>query len=137
MAAETRRFAADRAGVGAIDDWMAELGQRWGVGQRALFKARLCVGELAANVVEHGVPTSGEDHMIVTLALCDDGIGIEFLDTRAPFDPIGADTAGPADSIAAATIGGRGLALVRAYADRLTYRNEPPYNRVTFAVTSA
>lgn len=131
---ETRTFAADRQGIAAIDSWIESLGPPWGESERTLFRARLCVAELAANVVEHGIRQTAEDHISVTLRLARDGIVIEFVDSRSPFDPTGKpDTVQPA-TIDAATPGGRGLRLVNAYASNFTYRRDGIYNRVTLLI---
>jgi serine/threonine-protein kinase RsbW len=138
--AQTRTFGVDRQDVGAIDDWIGQIGQQWGVGERIIFRARLCVAELAGNVIEHGIPArarrSDDDHMIVSLRRCGDGMEIEFLDSRAPFDPIQQAVVAPVGTIESAPAGGRGLALIRAYAGDLAYRHDGTYNRVTFKMTA-
>jgi anti-sigma regulatory factor (Ser/Thr protein kinase) len=136
MTAQTRTFRVDRDDVRRIDEWIETVGRHWGESQRTVFGARLCVAELAANVVEHGVAKPGRDHIIVTLTQCDDGIGIEFLDCRAQFDPTGTATAERPGSLDAAAIRGRGLMLLRAYAKDFAYRNDGAYNRVTLTIKS-
>src|SRR5215813_2148124 len=91
---ETRSFGMSGSDVAAIDSWLEEVGARWGASERAMFAVRLCVAELAANAVEHGVARSGTDHMVVTVRRLGSGIDVEFLDSRAPFDPTG-DAPGP------------------------------------------
>jgi len=103
-----------------------------------MFAARLCVSELAANAVEHGIATAGaDDRIVVTLSRCDDGIVIEFRDSRRPFDPTSHVATPPPESIYAAEIGGRGLMLVRAYSRDLAYRHDGRENRVTLKIASA
>ncbi|HYW61459.1 MAG TPA: ATP-binding protein [Xanthobacteraceae bacterium] len=143
---ETRRSGVSAQGVVALDAWVESVGRRWGRSERTVFAARLCIAELAGNVVEHGGATSAEDHIIVTLHCRSNGIGIEFLDTGAPFDPTGSavvaksaaksgakSAAQPAPS-GSATEGGRGLMLVRAYAKNLSYRRDGLYNRIEMTV---
>ena len=116
-AVETRTFGINVDEVTAIDRWVEQVGAEWDQSERTIFGTRLCLAELAANVLEHGVAKPGADHIVVTLHRCRDGIGVEFLDSRAAFDPtseIVAKTPAPTGSAAE---GGRGLMLVRAYAD--------------------
>jgi anti-sigma regulatory factor (Ser/Thr protein kinase) len=127
---ETRVFGVSRNDVAAIDAWLEQIGARWGVNERTMFGARLCIAELAANTLEHGVAISAEDHTIVTARCGPLGIALEFLDSRAPFDP----TAKPArqrhETLESADAGGRGLSLIHSYADKLTYSHDGTYNRV-------
>jgi anti-sigma regulatory factor (Ser/Thr protein kinase) len=136
-AVETRTFGISSDEVTAIDRWVEQVGAQWGQSERTVFGARLCIAELAGNVLEHGIARSGGDHIVVTLSRCGDGIGIEFLDSCAAFDPTSEAVAAkkPAPTGAAAE-GGRGLMLVRAYADGLTYSNDGIYNRVKLKIRS-
>ena len=133
---ETRTFDVTARDLGLIDDWIEGVGARWQASERILFGARLCVAELAANVLEHGVLMSGPDRITVTLRRCPDGIGVEFVDSRKPFDPTCHVPAETATSIESLEPGGRGLRLLHAYAADLGYRNDGTCNRITFKVRS-
>src|SRR5215469_12738979 len=73
--AETRDFAVTARDLGLIDDWIEGVGARWQADARTVFAARLCVAELAANVLEHAAATSAPDRITVTLRHCGDAIG--------------------------------------------------------------
>jgi serine/threonine-protein kinase RsbW len=133
-AVETLTFDAARQEADRIDTFIETTGRRWGADPKTIFSARLCVAELFANVIEHGGATSGRDRIIVTLARRRDGIGIEFLDSGAPFDPTAFRLAEKPDSIDAAAINGRGLRLIRAYAGEFAYRHDGTYNRITLSI---
>jgi len=140
VTAQTRSFALSTSGIAAIDDWIASVCRQWGCDERAVFACRLCVAELAGNIFEHGVATAGadgaagEERISVALTRQDDGIGIEVLDTRAPFDPLLVAPAARPASIEAAAVGGRGLMLVRAYAHSFAYRHDGTHNRVMLTI---
>jgi anti-sigma regulatory factor (Ser/Thr protein kinase) len=131
---ESQTFAIDREGAGRVDAWIETVGRRWGAGEKAIFGARLCVAELFANVLEHGKAKPERDRIAVTLARRHDGIGIEFVDTCARFDPTAADLPAQGNSIESATIDGRGLMLVRAYAKDLAHHYDGRGNHVTLRV---
>jgi len=131
---ETQSFAVTASELGRIDDWIESVGARWKASERTVFGARLCVAELAANVLEHGVADAGPDRITLTLRRCPDGIEIEFVDQRRPFDPTRRVAAAPATSVDALEPGGRGLRLLHAYADALAYRRDGGCNHVTFKV---
>jgi anti-sigma regulatory factor (Ser/Thr protein kinase) len=134
---ETRVFGVSRDDVAAIDNWLEQIGARWGVNERTMFGARLCIAELAANALEHGVAISAEDHMIVTARRCPLGVELEFRDSRAPFDPTARPAKRPPQTLASADAGGHGLSLIYSYADKLTYSYDGTYNRVRLTIKSA
>jgi anti-sigma regulatory factor (Ser/Thr protein kinase) len=132
----TRAFGISPRDVALIDDWLEQVGGAWRADVRTMFRVRLCVAELAANTVEHGVPRAGADEMIVTVRRVPDGVAVEFLDTRAPFDPTVPPQCPRADTIATAEPSGRGLFLLHAYARNLSYTHDGTHNRVTLTVPS-
>lgn len=131
----TRTFGVGSHEVVAIDDWVEQVATQWGESERTIFRTRLCVAELAGNVLEHGTPAL-DDQIMVTLRHLGDGIGVEFLDSCAPFDPTGAIDASHEVSIETLRPGGHGLRLVRAYARDLSYCRDGGRNRVTLKISS-
>jgi anti-sigma regulatory factor (Ser/Thr protein kinase) len=129
---QTRTFSVTVEGVAAVDSWVEHVAAQWGLSERAVFGARLCIAELAANVLEHGAARSSNDSIVVRIDRLRDGIEVEFLDSRQPFDP----TAPRSIANAPAHSGGRGLVLLQAYAHDLTYVADGDYNRTKFRVSS-
>jgi len=136
-AVETRTFEVRSDELAAIDSWVERVAARWGESERTVFRTRICIAELAGNVLEYGIPRSGDDHIVVTLRHFRDGIGVEFLDSCGPFDPTGAIAAANAGTIESLRPGGRGLLLVRAYAQDIAYCHDGARNRVTLKINSA
>jgi anti-sigma regulatory factor (Ser/Thr protein kinase) len=133
-AVESRTFGVTSAEVAAIDIWVAEVASQWGESERTVFRTRLCIAELAANVLEHGVARASEDCIAVTLRHLGDGIAVEFQDSRRAFDPTAELVAPDGASIESASVGGRGLLLLRAYAGDIAYHNDGARNRVTLKI---
>ena len=119
-------------GVTAIDTWVEQIGSNWSLSERTVFGARLCIAELAANVLEHGATRSKDDQITITIDRMNDGIEVEFLDSCERFDPT-VPRSLPAESD---TGGGHGLLLLRAYARDLSYVAYPGHNRTKFKITS-
>jgi anti-sigma regulatory factor (Ser/Thr protein kinase) len=127
---QERTFGVTVEAVTAIDCWIESVAAQWGLSERVAFGARLCVAELAANVLEHGVPRSREDQIVIKLDRLRDGIEVEFADSRERFNP----TVAPAPVDDAVNGGGRGLLLLHANARDLTYVTDDRYNRTRFTV---
>jgi len=128
---ETRTFRVTPDGISAADAWIEEVGRNWGIAERTAFGARICVAEIAANVLEHGAAPEGQAHLGVTLRRRDSGLDVEITDSGRPFDPTTVPERPVSDSIEAAQIGGLGLRLVRSYASEVTYRHDGICNRLT------
>jgi anti-sigma regulatory factor (Ser/Thr protein kinase) len=127
---EIQLFDVDAREVERVDAWIEAVGQRWGQSQKTIFSARLCVAELFANVIEHGIATSDRARIAVTLTRRDDGIGVEFRDTCGRFDPTAVAPPAQGHSVETATVEGRGLILLRAYARELAYHHDGSGNHV-------
>jgi len=71
----------------------------------------------------------------VTLEFLREGAVMRFEDDGVPFDPAGYQPAAPSGSILEASIGGRGLLLLRSAASRLEYeRTSQDRNRLTVTI---
>jgi sigma-B regulation protein RsbU (phosphoserine phosphatase) len=137
-AVATRRFRAHPVEVTAIDQWIKEVAARR-QGEWAVFRTRLCVAEIAANVVEHGTRDHADAEIVVTLDQSDAGIDIEIADSGRPFDPTAVEPVAVAPvaaehSIETTPIGGRGLRILRAFARNLSYRRDGNFNHVRMHV---
>lgn len=125
---ETRRFRATPDAIVDLDAWVESVGTRWGLDQRTLFRARLCISELATNIMEHGRITPDLESIVLTLRHCPPGLEIELSDPGPTFNPVTA----PAVELDSDRLGGRGLHLVRSYAEAMTYERAQDRNVVTF-----
>jgi anti-sigma regulatory factor (Ser/Thr protein kinase) len=136
--AETRTVGISPGEISALDCWIEAVGARWAANARTVFGARVCVAELAANVLEHAIPNANgvPDHIIVGLARCAYGIEVEFIDTRGPFDPTRKVAGAPVVNIESINPRGRGLRLLQAYARDLSYSRNGASNRITFRIVS-
>jgi anti-sigma regulatory factor (Ser/Thr protein kinase) len=97
-------------------------------------RARLLIilDELFTNVVEYGYENAAsEGHIDVALSLEAVRLMIEFVDDGRPFDPLTKalpDLDVPADE---RSLGGVGIAIVRALVDEIGYRWDDNCNRLT------
>jgi anti-sigma regulatory factor (Ser/Thr protein kinase) len=131
-AAETRSFIATPDQMSDIDDWIEGVGSRFRLAGEVVFRARVCVAEVAANLLEHGRAQADWDDIILTLRRCGEALEVEISDSGRAFDPTLRPDAGLAAGVAP-TAGGRGLRLLRAYA-AMTYRRESGRNILSLRV---
>jgi anti-sigma regulatory factor (Ser/Thr protein kinase) len=129
--AETHAIVATADGISELDDWIERICASWDLPADVVFRARVCVAEIAGNLMEHGGALITGDRL--TVELRQDGIGleIELTDTGLAFDP----TAPVAGTSSAENVGGRGLRLVRAYAATMSYRRAAGHNILRLRVT--
>jgi serine/threonine-protein kinase RsbW len=138
LAAETtREFAAVSSELGNIDSWIEDIGPQWGLSERTVFRARVCIAELATNAIEHGeIGLSGK--LSVTLRNRESALEIQFTDPGRPFDPLSAPLLPKIGNDAEDDfdLGGRGLQLLRAYASEFDYRRVGDTNVLTFRIAA-
>jgi anti-sigma regulatory factor (Ser/Thr protein kinase) len=132
-AAETRSCLADVDHVAELDGWIERTGAAWKIPDDVVFRARVCVAELAANLLEHGGMRPAGDEINVTLRHNGTGLEVEVNDTGRAFDP----TAHAGGTAPAGGLGGRGLRLLRAYAAAMSYRRDGGHNILCLRVTPA
>jgi anti-sigma regulatory factor (Ser/Thr protein kinase) len=120
VAAETRAYIATPDRTSDIDRWIEDVGAKWHLAEDVVFRARVCVAEVAANLMEHGRLRSDGDDIRITLRPCGPDIELDISDSGREFDP----TTPAAATLAVDTFGGRGLRLLHAYATTMSYRRE-------------
>lgn len=82
--------------------------------------------ELLVNIVSYGYPLEKEDGSIeVTVQVgADRAVTMEFRDNGAAFDPLSSPERDPEDE----RVGGWGIPMLKAFADKVEYRREGEYN---------
>ena len=110
-------LAGLKEGAEALSNWLS----RWRIGEETGNRAHLVYDEIVTNIIRYAF-TDGREHQIgIGFGLQDDSLTLNFDDDGRPFDPRTAPEPMKAGSLAKATIGGRGLLLVRKAARRLDY----------------
>ena len=114
-----------------MSERLAEAARRMGLPGRVAFAIDLCANEAVANVVAYGFPGGGEHEILVRLARAADGVRLTVEDEGVPFDPVAAPLPDAPAGLEDARVGGWGLGLIRAHADRCEYERRDGRNRLT------
>ena len=131
---QTRTFRATLDDISSADAWIEEVGRGWGIAERTTFGARICVAEIAANVLEHGDVRAEPAKFAVTLRRHNAGLDVEIAEFRTAVRSDHRSRAPLSDAIELSHIGGLGLRLVRSYASEITYRYDGVCNRLTLQI---
>jgi serine/threonine-protein kinase RsbW len=98
------------------------------------YRARLVYEELIGNALRYVSPADGRHHLRLEAAVQRDQVELALVDDGIPFDPTAEPAPRLARSLEEASIGGRGIAMVRRVATRFAYRREGDRNRVEVAI---
>ncbi|HXJ00391.1 MAG TPA: ATP-binding protein [Micropepsaceae bacterium] len=119
-------------GMTGLAAWL----ERQGTGPEAVNRASLVFEEIVTNVIRYGF-SDDRAHLIHAVAeLGGDVLILHFDDDGKAFDPTTGPEHAPANSLAEASIGGRGLMLIRKAARRMKYeRTKEGRNRLMIALS--
>jgi anti-sigma regulatory factor (Ser/Thr protein kinase) len=134
--ARTRNYIATPDRLADIDTWIEQAGSAWLLREDVVFRARVCVAEILANLLEHGRSRPDGDDLRITLRPFPPALDLEIADSGRAFDPTGRAVAAAA-APASDALGGRGLRLVGAYASDMSYRRAGRWNVLSLRVAPA
>ncbi|WP_051305905.1 ATP-binding protein [Desulfogranum mediterraneum] len=101
-------------------DWLAGLGQSWGLSRTMVLEINLIIEELYTNCIKYG---GGPDSGPVRVALARSSTEVQILieDRGPPFDPLKVQPPDLIQPMEERQAGGLGLHLVRHFADSCGY----------------
>ena len=133
------QLVLNAAGYASCDaaEWIAAWAAGHGFDDDAQFAMRLCIEELVTNWVHHGLVQAPQDHLVHLKAwTIPEGAVVDILDDGKPFDIATAPEPEHKPSIEEASIGGRGIRLMRAFSHHIDWKNEKGGNHTTFTFTT-
>jgi serine/threonine-protein kinase RsbW len=130
----------DNADLGRLSEFAGDFAVRHKLADEDSARLQIILDELFTNVVKYGYAGAAgaghpEGQIEVALSLEADRLIIEFADDGAAFDPL---TSPPPDldvPVEERTIGGVGIAIVRALVDEAEYRRDGNRNRLILGRT--
>jgi anti-sigma regulatory factor (Ser/Thr protein kinase) len=120
-----------REGLVRLNAWLGTAFLR----QETEDRANLIFEEIVTNIIRYAFDDRGEHQIEIVLKSDPETLTLEFLDGGRPFDPRKARKLPSVASLEEASIGGRGLFLVKNAAKGLDYERTPDgRNRLTIAL---
>lgn len=125
-------LSADQRAITEASEWAQARAAECNMDADTLFAVQLCVEETVTNVVTYAFDTTSRPPVIALSAWYENArFRVEVMDNGTPFDPISMQSPGREGTIENATIGGRGLRLIRAFTKAIEYRHDGEFNRFT------
>ncbi len=129
---------ADSGEIPSASIWLGETGAARGIPSEPLWRLDLCLTEALANVVDHGGVGSAARPIRLRLEVGRSAAGgeasVTVSDGGAAFNPLTAPIKAPAATLAEAEPGGKGLTMLRRFADALDYSYSDAQNHLTIQV---
>lgn len=114
-----------------LEHWVAQLGVEHLLSPALLHHIDLCLTELVSNVIHYGYPDGKPGTVSIRFWREPELIMIRIEDDAAPFDPTAYVAADLPASLSEADTGGRGIRLVRHFADELHHLGSTAGNQLT------
>jgi anti-sigma regulatory factor (Ser/Thr protein kinase) len=134
----------DSADLVRLSEFASEFTSRHKLADEDCARLQIILDELFTNVVKYGYEGAAgeghpgghaEGHIEVALSLEADRLIIEFVDDGCPFDPLASPPPDLDLPVGERTMGGVGIAIVRALVDEAEYRRDGNRNRLTLGRT--
>jgi serine/threonine-protein kinase RsbW len=119
------------AELAALERWVAKLAAEFGLPPALVHRLDLCVTEIVTNVIGHGYPDGSGGTVSIRFWRQPEQILIRIDDDGKPFDPTSYVSPELPSSLSEASDGGRGIRLVRHFADGLHYLRDAAVNQLT------
>jgi anti-sigma regulatory factor (Ser/Thr protein kinase) len=117
-----------------VERWLARLCAAWGLSAKTTFVVDLLVNEAVTNVITHGYDDAAEHRLVLALSDVGDSLVIEVVDDGVAFNPLEAPAMVVGSDLEHATVGGRGIHLIKTYSREQHYDCISGANRLRLSV---
>jgi serine/threonine-protein kinase RsbW len=131
----TMRIRNDSGELDKLTRWIIEACDAARLSKETAFAVQLCLDEAVANILEHGKGSARASAIAADLARSDSEVVLDIEDDGGPFDPNQVAPPQVPDAVESASVGGRGIHLIRQFSSRMEYARTGGCNklRLTFA----
>lgn len=121
-----------------ICPWIEQLAKRDSIPEETQFAINLCLEEALSNIARHGYKEAPNREIVVRYSMPQAGVFLFIIEDEAPpFDPVTAPEPPIPVSLDDSSVGGRGLRLLKHFADTLKYEPTPTGNRLSISFLAA
>ena len=116
------RIGNDYSELNRVAVWLAQSAAGFGLSDSLVFRLDLVLNEALSNIIGYAHPEAGTHEIAILLNDHPDRVLLEITDAGIPFDPFAREPFVEAESLAQATVTGRGIHLIRSFTDEQKYR---------------
>lgn len=117
-----------------VEQWLAGVLETWGLSPQSAFAVDLVINEAVTNVISYGYKDGATHQVSISLTSCDDRVLVEVLDDGIAFDPFRGPAMSAADNLEDASIGGRGIFLIKSFSETYDYKRVADRNRMRLSI---
>jgi anti-sigma regulatory factor (Ser/Thr protein kinase) len=131
----TMRIRNDSGELDKLTRWIIEACDAARLSKETAFAVQLCLDEAVANILEHGQGSARASAIAADLERSESEVVLDIADDGGPFDPSLVAAPQTPQTLEAASLGGRGIHLIRQFSSRMEYVRAGGHNRLrlTFA----
>ena len=131
---ERMTLASDLSEITRIPPWLENLASRDRIPERTRFGMDLCLEEVLSNIIRHGYAGAPNHTIHVIYGNPRRDTFTLVVEDEAPlFNPLSVQNKPMLRSLEEISEGGRGIPLVRQFADKVDYEPTPGGNRLTLS----
>jgi anti-sigma regulatory factor (Ser/Thr protein kinase) len=129
------RIRNDSSELDKLTQWIIETCDAARLSKKTAFAVQLCLDEAVANILEHGKGSARASAIAADLERSDSQVVLHIEDDGGPFDPNLVAPLQVPEAVETASVGGRGIHLIRQFSSRMEYARSEGCNelRLTFA----
>src|SRR6187399_1181008 len=119
------------------EEAIERLGQRltvWTVGERVRYLVELALEEMLTNIIRYAFPEAGAHAIDIGMQLQSGTVSLTFEDGGRAFDPTQRDASSAGGALDTATLGGRGILMIRTLARSMRYERRDGRNRLELVI---
>ena len=117
-----------------VERWLEELSDKNRLSARTRFALDLVLNEALINVINHGYDDNLEHQISININDFPDELTVEIVDDGRPFNPLQKETPELPTSLEEASIGGRGIILLKNYCTEMNYCYSEGKNRLIMTI---
>lgn len=118
-----------------IERWLEGLFERWAVPDRGRYAVDLVINEAVTNIMSYAYQDDAVHHITIALTDGPESMVVEIVDDGEPFDPLAAAPMAPPTDLAHASIGGRGIHLIKVFSTAQKYTYVSGHNHLTLTIS--